>query len=215
MTGDERAPLLLLAPGRRDWSHHWIIAAASTCFQWLRGCESEMATGAEDNAAVEAGDGCVLRLLDRGGEFGGDGEKPKRKKDRMRLWFSCCSGDRGKICFGFENGDGKGSVRLKVEKWWGGPAGLGAEQCAAESEKMVGRTCWFGSRVRGFFGRLRGRRKQREKAGIGEKGVLVLCSGICEEERINGCLLLAGRGGWEAGPATSFSFLSFSSKLGG
>ncbi|KAJ6976461.1 hypothetical protein NC653_028557 [Populus alba x Populus x berolinensis] len=56
-----------------------------------------MAAGAKDNAAVEAGDGCVL-------------------------------GDRGKICFGFENGDGKGSVRLKVEKWWGGPAGLGAEE---------------------------------------------------------------------------------------
>jgi hypothetical protein len=49
-----------------------------------------------------------------GGESGGDGEKPKRKKERTRLWFSCCSGDRGKMCFGFENGDGKGSVLLKV-----------------------------------------------------------------------------------------------------
>jgi len=48
------------------------------------------------------------------GESGGDGEKPKRKKERTRLWFSCCSGDRGKMCFGFENGDGKGSVLLKV-----------------------------------------------------------------------------------------------------
>ncbi|KAG6735813.1 hypothetical protein POTOM_061520 [Populus tomentosa] len=163
--GDDWDQLLVQ---RRDWSHHWIVAAASTCFQWLRGYKSVMAAGAEDNAAVEAGDGCVLRLLDRGGEFGGDGEKPKGKKERMRLW-----------------------------------------QCAAESGKMVGRTCWFGSRVRGFFGRLRGRRKQREKAGIGEKGVLVLWSGICEEERISGCLLLAGRGGWEAGPAASFSFLSF------
>ncbi|KAJ6926707.1 hypothetical protein NC651_010958 [Populus alba x Populus x berolinensis] len=58
-----------------------------------------MAAGAEDNLVVEAGD---ERLLDRGGEFGGDGEKPKRKKERTRLWFSCCSGDRGKICFSFE-----------------------------------------------------------------------------------------------------------------
>jgi hypothetical protein len=41
-------------------------------------------------------------------------EKPKRKNERTRLWFSCCSGDRGKICFGFENRDGKGSVLLKV-----------------------------------------------------------------------------------------------------
>jgi hypothetical protein len=54
-------------------------------------------------------------LPDRGGESGGDGEKPKRKKERTRLWFSCCSGDRGKMCFGFE-------------KWrWKG-------QCAAEGE---------------------------------------------------------------------------------
>jgi hypothetical protein len=53
-------------------------------------------------------------LLDRGGESGSDGEKPKEKKERMRLWFSSYSGDRGKICFDFENGDGKGSVRLKV-----------------------------------------------------------------------------------------------------
>ena len=45
---------------RRDWSHYWIVVAASTCFQWLRGCESAMAAGAEDAAAVEAGDGCVL-----------------------------------------------------------------------------------------------------------------------------------------------------------
>jgi hypothetical protein len=61
----------------------------------------------------------VLADLKRGcwtvrGESGGDGEKPKRKKERTRLWFSCCSGDRGKMCFGFENGDGKGSVLLKV-----------------------------------------------------------------------------------------------------
>jgi len=48
-------------------------------------------------------------------------EKPKRKNERTRLWFSCCSGDRGKICFGFENRDGKGSVLLKVggrERVW-------------------------------------------------------------------------------------------------
>jgi hypothetical protein len=49
-----------------------------------------------------------------GGESGGDGEKPKGKNERMRLWFSCCSGDKGKMCFGFENGDGEGSVLLKV-----------------------------------------------------------------------------------------------------
>jgi hypothetical protein len=36
------------------------------------------------------------------------GRSQKEKKERMRLWFSCCSGDRGKMCFGFENGDGKG-----------------------------------------------------------------------------------------------------------
>ncbi|KAG6780194.1 hypothetical protein POTOM_013048 [Populus tomentosa] len=92
--GDDWDQLLVQ---RRDWSHHWIVAAASTCFQWLRGCELVMAAGAEDNAAVEAGDGCVLS----------------------------CSGDRGKICFGFVNGDGKGSVRLKVKIWWGGAAALG------------------------------------------------------------------------------------------
>ncbi|KAL9372160.1 hypothetical protein Peur_034404 [Populus x canadensis] len=80
------------------------------------GCESAMAAGAEDYAAVEAGDGCVLRgCWTVGGESGGAGEKPKRKKERTRLWFSCCSGDRGKMCFGFENGDGKGSVLLKVD----------------------------------------------------------------------------------------------------
>jgi len=49
-----------------------------------------------------------------GGESGGDGEKPKKKKERTRLWFSCYLGDRGNMCFGFENGDGKGSVRLKM-----------------------------------------------------------------------------------------------------
>ncbi|KAJ6861941.1 hypothetical protein NC652_038925 [Populus alba x Populus x berolinensis] len=55
--GDDWDQLLVQ---RRDWSHHWIVAAASTCFQWLRGYKSVMAAGAEDNAAVEAGDGCVL-----------------------------------------------------------------------------------------------------------------------------------------------------------
>ncbi|KAH8490250.1 hypothetical protein H0E87_022687 [Populus deltoides] len=49
-----------------------------------------------------------------GGESGGDGEKPKREKERTRLWFSCCSGDRGKMCFGFENGDGKRRSSVKV-----------------------------------------------------------------------------------------------------
>jgi len=42
------------------------------------------------------------------------GRSQKRKKERTRLWFSCCSGDRGKMCYGFENEDGKGTVRLKV-----------------------------------------------------------------------------------------------------
>ena len=171
MTGDDRAPLLLLAPGaeydgeeiwqerrldqllvqRRDWSHYWIAAAASTCFQWLRGCESAMAARAEDDAAVEAGDGCVLvQNSEKNCLFGMWSKAPdaacgsrfwlvlrkvagpwgriwwwwgeaKRKKERMTLWFSGCSGDRGKICFGFENGDGKGSVWLKVggrERVW-------------------------------------------------------------------------------------------------
>ncbi|KAJ6856242.1 hypothetical protein NC651_037972 [Populus alba x Populus x berolinensis] len=126
------------------------------------GCELAKAARAEDDAAVEAGDGCVLVQ---------DLEK------------NC---DRGKMCFGFENGDGKGSVRLKVGKWWGGPAG------------------WEQSE--GLFGRLRGRRKQREKAGIGEKGVLVLWLGVCQGKRISGCFLLAGRGGRDVGPAASFSF---------
>ncbi|KAG6772020.1 hypothetical protein POTOM_023416 [Populus tomentosa] len=75
---------------RRDWSRYWIAVAASTFFQWLRGCESAMAAGAEYDAAVEAGDGCVL----------------VQNSDK-----NC---DRGKICSGFENGDGKGSVRLTV-----------------------------------------------------------------------------------------------------
>ena len=99
-----------------------------------------MASGAEDNAAVEAGDGCVLVQdseksclfgmlskapdvcclwlmvlagLKRSCRTVGEnlvvmGRSQKEKKERMRLWFSCCSGDRGKMCFGFENGDGKG-----------------------------------------------------------------------------------------------------------
>ncbi|KAJ6913896.1 hypothetical protein NC651_016221 [Populus alba x Populus x berolinensis] len=147
MTGDDRAPLLLLAPGAEkktqlllgQWGRDMARETTETnC--WCRdetgrttglllrlvpaSSESAMAAGAEDDAAVEAGDGCVLvqnsenclfvMLLDRGGESSGDGEKPKRKKERMRLWFSSCSGDRGKIFFSFENGDGKGSVWLKV-----------------------------------------------------------------------------------------------------
>ncbi|KAJ6875634.1 hypothetical protein NC652_035118 [Populus alba x Populus x berolinensis] len=79
----------------------------------MRSCELAKAAGAEDDAAVEARDGCVLvqdseknclfgMLLDHGGgESGGDREKPKRKKERTKLWFSCCSGDRGKMCFRF------------------------------------------------------------------------------------------------------------------
>jgi hypothetical protein len=105
-----------------------------------------MASGAEDDTAVEAGDGCVLVQdseksclfgmlskapdvrclwltvlagLKRSCRIVGEnlvvmGRSQKEKKERTRLWFSCCSGDRGKMCFGFENGDGKGSVQLKV-----------------------------------------------------------------------------------------------------
>ena len=48
-----------------------------------------------------------------------------------------------------------------------------------------------------FFGRLRGRRKRREKAGLGEKGLLVLWSGLCggavaEMEKMEGLSLVAG-----------------------
>jgi hypothetical protein len=44
---------------------------------------------------------------------------------------------------------------------------------------------------------LRGRRSQREKVGIGEKGVLVLWSGVCwsavvEMEKMEGLSLVAG-----------------------
>ncbi|KAJ6923161.1 hypothetical protein NC652_016726 [Populus alba x Populus x berolinensis] len=34
---DDRDQLLVQ---RRDWSHYWIAAAATTCFQWLKGCVS-------------------------------------------------------------------------------------------------------------------------------------------------------------------------------
>uniref|UniRef100_A0A2K1ZQ71 Uncharacterized protein n=1 Tax=Populus trichocarpa TaxID=3694 RepID=A0A2K1ZQ71_POPTR len=89
-----------------------------------------MASGAEDDATVEAGDGCVLvQDSEKSCLFGMLSKAPdasclwltvlaglKRScrtvgenlVERTRLWFSCCSGDRGKMCFGFENGDGKG-----------------------------------------------------------------------------------------------------------
>jgi len=102
---------------RRDWSPSWIAAAASTCSWWLRGCESAMAAGAEDDAAVEAGDDCVLvQDSEKSYLFGMWSKAPdtacgsrfwlvlrevagpwgriwwwwgeaKRKKERMRLWF--------------------------------------------------------------------------------------------------------------------------------
>jgi len=46
-----------------------------------------------------------------------------------------------------------------------------------EDERMKKR--WKGRGAGVFFGRLRGRRKRREKAGLGEKGLLVLWSGLC------------------------------------
>ena len=46
-----------------------------------------------------------------------------------------------------------------------------------EDEGMKKR--WKGRGAGVFFGRLRGRRKRREKAGLGEKGLLVLWSGLC------------------------------------
>ncbi|KAL9344787.1 hypothetical protein Peur_062462 [Populus x canadensis] len=88
-----------------------------------------MASGAEDDAAVEVGDDCVLvQDSEKSCLFGMLSRAPdasclwltvlaglKRScrtvgenLERTRLWFSCCSGDRGKMCFGFENGDGKG-----------------------------------------------------------------------------------------------------------
>jgi len=45
-----------------------------------------------------------------------------------------------------------------------------------EDEGMKKR--WKGRGAGVFFGRLRGRRKRREKAGLGEKGLLVLWSGL-------------------------------------
>ena len=46
-----------------------------------------------------------------------------------------------------------------------------------EDERMKKR--WKGRGAGVFFGRLRGRRKRREKAGLREKGLLVLWSGLC------------------------------------
>lgn len=63
---------------RRDWSHYWIAAAASTCFQWLRGCESAMAAGAEDDAAVEAGDDAAVEA--------GDGCVPVQNSEKNCLF---------------------------------------------------------------------------------------------------------------------------------
>ena len=56
---------------------------------------------------------------------------------------------------------------------------------------------WKGRGAGVLFGQLRGRRSQREKAGIGEKGVLVLWSGVCggavaEMEKMEGLSLVAG-----------------------
>jgi hypothetical protein len=46
-----------------------------------------------------------------------------------------------------------------------------------EDERMKKR--WKGRGADVFLGRLRGRRKRREKAGLGENGLLVLWSGLC------------------------------------
>lgn len=118
MTGDDRAPLLLLAPSaekktqlllgrwgrdmaretatagvmgkrygkrddwdqllvqRRDWSHYWIAAAASTCFQWLKGCESAKGE-ARNFSYLEL---IVMVLYSCGSSFNST-SKPKPKPD--------------------------------------------------------------------------------------------------------------------------------------
>ncbi|KAH8481214.1 hypothetical protein H0E87_031250 [Populus deltoides] len=100
------APLLLLAPGAEKKT--WLLLG-----RWGRDMDDGINRWCRDETGRHPGFFAATstapeKLPDRGGESGGDGEKPKRKKERTRLWFSCCSGDRGKMCFGFENGDGKG-----------------------------------------------------------------------------------------------------------
>jgi len=73
---------------------------------------------------------------------------------------------------------GKGCWRLggsvtKISKAGGAAGGW----LRLEDERMKKR--WKGRGAGVFFGRLRGRRKRREKAGLGEKGLLVLWSGLC------------------------------------
>ena len=88
---------------------------------------------------------------------------------------------RGRLAEG-ENGGllmrGKGCWRLggsvtKISKAGGAACGW----LRLEDERMKKR--WKGRGAGLFFGRLRGRRKRREKAGFGEKGLLVLWSGLC------------------------------------
>ncbi|KAJ6970621.1 hypothetical protein NC653_035030 [Populus alba x Populus x berolinensis] len=92
----------------------------------MRSCELAKAAGAEDDAAVEARDGCVLvqdseknclfgMLLDHGGEnLVVIGRSQKERRRGRSFGFPAVRVIEGKCVFGFENGDGKGSVRLKV-----------------------------------------------------------------------------------------------------
>ncbi|KAG6752194.1 hypothetical protein POTOM_044415 [Populus tomentosa] len=73
-----------------------------------------MASGAEDDAAVEAGDGCVLVQDSEKSCLFGMLSKAPDAACGSRFWLVLREvAGPGKMCFGFENGDGKGSVRLK------------------------------------------------------------------------------------------------------
>ncbi|KAH8483460.1 hypothetical protein H0E87_028024 [Populus deltoides] len=105
------APLLVLAPGLREEN---TASAGDGEEIWTTGIIAGRARRAGRHLGlppqlVPLPAGLKRSCLDRGGESGGDGEKPKRKKERNEALVFFCSGDRGKMCFGFENGDGKGS----------------------------------------------------------------------------------------------------------
>uniref|UniRef100_A0A2K2CBR7 Uncharacterized protein n=2 Tax=Populus trichocarpa TaxID=3694 RepID=A0A2K2CBR7_POPTR len=181
--GAEKKTRLLLGRWGRDMARQ---ATRTSC--WCRGETGHSAVAEGYSAEAEAAKACSAVI----------GNSPVRRKIAGEPFLGAVLTEReGRLAEG-ENGGllmrgrgrlaegGNGGLLMRGKGCWrlgGSVTEISKAREAAggwlrlEDERMKKR--WKGRGAGVFFGRLRGRRKRREKAGLGEKGLLVLWSGLC------------------------------------